>query len=128
MHGSSDHDRLSFNLKAARQSARPEIESLLNARDVCRSGFPSLRHQQTQPDAPQMQTMRILAQPVVEFILPFGTDRVTDLPTISIKRREAKSFWIKSSRKRRSMPTPLGHRAERHRLLVLFREGLQAGD
>src|SRR5437867_1951679 len=103
MHAGSDHHRLSFNLKAASQRARPEIEFLLDLRDVCRSGFPSLRRHHTQPDAPQMQAMRIFAQPVEEFGLPFRTDRITNLPTVSIEVRQTECLRIKPNRKRRGM-------------------------
>ena len=75
---------------------------------------------QPQRDAAQMEPMRILAQPVVKFVLPFGAYRVTDLTAISVELNQAQRLRIESRRQRRAMPSPLRHRAERGRLFVNF--------
>ena len=58
----------------------------------------------------------------------FGARLVTDIATMSVVLSQTQRFWIETSRQRPGMPAPLRHRAERHCLFVLLREGLQAGD
>ncbi len=107
-------------LKLAVQNAGPQIENLPDAADL-------FRFCDRETDPAEVKAVRILAQPVEERRLPGAARGVANLASegveISkpeIRRRAAGSI-------RRGVPAPLRLGAERHLILVEFREGLQPG-
>src|SRR5260221_13291573 len=53
---------------------------------------------------------------------------IPNVTAVRIVLSQTQRLRIQTARKRRRMPPPLRHRAERHRLLVFLRERLQARD
>ena len=128
MHRGADDDGHGLHCELAGQAACPQIERLLDCRDIRDRRFQVVARAQAQSDLSEMQAMRILAQPVEQFLLSLGAGVITNLPAVSVKLAEAQRMSIKSGRQRRCMPAPLRHRAQRHRVFVIERKRLQAGD
>src|SRR5262249_39434377 len=122
---SSDRHRLPLKFESAGQHASPQIEPLLDVGDVRDPGLRAVGFRQPERDAAKMEPVRILAQPVVKLVLPFGADRVTDLTAIGVELYQAQRLRIEPRRQRRAMPSPLGDPAERRPLLIPFRKSLQ---
>jgi hypothetical protein len=61
---SPDRDGPPVEPEAARDGARPEVEPLLDLRDVCGARLRAVASRQPQAELAEVQAVRVLAQPV----------------------------------------------------------------
>ena len=67
-----------------RDAAGPQIQGLLDLREVSQTRFALIFRKQTQTNLAEMKTVRILSQPVVEFYLAFFIGGITNLSAMSV--------------------------------------------
>lgn len=80
----SDQHLPAVELESAGQNAGPEIETLFDVREILQSRFTLVGSIKTQTYTPEMKSMWILAQPIVEFSLPFGTRSITNRSPVRV--------------------------------------------
>src|SRR5260370_1025252 len=97
----------SLNSESTHQQACPQIEPLLDVTQVSCRYTAAVGVHQLQTYAPEVQAMRVFAQPFVQLSLAFGVDGVSDLTAVGFKHRQTKFPCPKLLRLWRSMPTPL---------------------
>src|SRR5215831_14450223 len=123
MDGSPYRDLIGAESEAAMQRSCPEVQLLLDVGNVRRTGR-SIAFRQLQSNLSQVQSMWVLTQPVEKFCLTFGARMITNRPAMCIVWGQAKCLWIKAAGQGSRVPSPLRHRAQRHRLFVFRGDGL----
>ena len=83
-----------------------------------------LSFRKTEPDLAQVESVRILSQPIEEFRLSFRTGVVTNLSSVRFIESGTQRLRLERRWKRSRVPTPLRHRAERHCIGIDSRKSL----
>jgi hypothetical protein len=115
------HYPLAVPLKLAAQRAAPQVQRLPGRGDV--AGL--FDHE---ADLSQVQPVRVLAQPVVQWNLPLRTAGVPDLAPVGIEHGQPEIRGALSARVGYGVPAPVRQGTERHLLVVERRESLQPGE
>jgi hypothetical protein len=120
---------LAVERESAHERAVPQVERLLDLRQIFRGGGPSVAPREPEADASQMKAVRIRPQPLDLWRAAIaGYVGVAHLPAVALERREPERLNRPLLRVWRGVPPPLGQRPERYRLVVGVGEGLKAGD
>ena len=125
-HGFHVH-RLAIEPEVADDDAVPEVERLADLGEVGGRGRRAVRARQPEADSPEVQAVRVGAEPVDLGRAVAGNIRVADHAAVAGELLEGEPVDVPAVGIRRGVPAPLGLRAERDGLLVQRRERLQAG-
>ena len=109
----------------AGDDAVPEVKRLADVGEIRRRGCRSVGARQRESNAPEMQAVRIGAQPVDLGGALAGDVGVPNRATVAVEGLERQRVDGPSVRVRPRVPAPLGQRTEGNRLLVLVRERLE---
>src|SRR4051812_8687193 len=93
--------------------------------DLLHCNGPAIFGEQPQPNLPQLETMRVLSQPMERFLMSLILRRITDLATIRIEVLQPDLFRIMQGRPARTVPAPLRLGTKRNQ--IGFWEALQSG-
>ena len=124
-----DIHRQAVKLEMAGDYAVPQVQLLLDVRQIIRLRGRAVGVFQDEADLPEMEPVRIFAEPFdLRRLLIVRLVGVRHPPAVQIREfLELEFVNVPAVRIRRRVPAPVRQRAERRRVLKRLREGLQAG-
>lgn len=116
MHAGLDHNRFSVEAETARHQPFPQFETLLNVLDIIYLRDCAVAVQKPQPQTPQVEMVRILTQPIVQFRLSRRIGGIADFAALRVIFLEPEIRQPLSRRQRVGVPAPIRHRVAAKRL------------